>query len=125
MPGGLALVSALEEGVRVKACTGPNSIAMVSGDKRIALNPGNEVFVTDRKPSKEEAMPEDGIARRLLTAYAINDQLTMVLGDFSITSMINNEKYLSVLKSPVIGFDKQIAERLVRIAAIIHHMTIS
>jgi hypothetical protein len=121
--GGMALVTALEEGVRVKACTGPNSIAMVSGDKRVPLNPGNEVFVTDRKPSKAEALPEDGIGRRMLTAYALNEKLTMVLGDFSITSMINNEKYLSVLKSPVIGSDKQIAERLVRIAAIVHHIT--
>lgn len=83
---------------RVLSFSGPGHATASIDQKKLVLQPGQELLVQIDRPTKSEALPDDGIARRSLTNFAYANK-HMVLGDFSIISALQNCDYLKPLRS--------------------------
>jgi hypothetical protein len=103
--------------LRIMSCSGPGSIIVESGHRKLDLAPGREVLIMTHRPSKPEALPSDGIGRRHLAAYALEGKLSLVCGDFSITSMLRSMNFLAAVAHPTTDTNKQSFKRLLKIAA--------
>jgi hypothetical protein len=121
--GGIAAIDATPGSMRVKACSGPNEISVVTTNKyHLPLHLASEVLVTDHRPSKGEALPDDGIGRRQMKAIAVDDKTTAIMGEFSIASMINSHPHLASIKHPLTQSSQQVRDRLLMHAAIIQQL---
>jgi hypothetical protein len=118
--GALVTVEKTTNAVRIKSCSGPEHVNVKVGDKTLNLNVGQEMLITDHIPSKPEMLPEDGIGRRSLTTYSIDDHTKAVVGDFSMISFLKNSDQMTALRSGSNGRSDQLLARLVKTAAAVH-----
>ncbi len=78
---------------RFLSFSGPDHAIVSVDQKKVALQPGQELLLQSDRPTKTEALPDDGVARRSLTNFSFGDK-HLVLGDFSIISALQNCDYL-------------------------------
>ncbi|HEY9870818.1 MAG TPA: hypothetical protein V6D08_16760 [Candidatus Obscuribacterales bacterium] len=109
--------------VRVDTCDGRDAVWVLTGRHRIELNPGTELLLTDHTPTSAEAYARDGVGRRKVTATQLPNGITVVLSDFSIMSLISNQKHLKALKRPDTPTDSQLVDHVLSTAAILNLTT--
>ena len=121
---GAIVAVGVEKGViRVRACTGLGSVVLHNPKTKIPLSAGSELMLFDHQPTKYEAIPKDGIGRRNLVAHRIDNELTAVLGDFSVVSLLHNSSHLKTSRSSGIESRQHLVNRLSKTAAAIEQVT--
>jgi hypothetical protein len=120
--GELATVEVSKLGTRIRACSADNGVNVQLGNSSVNLTSGTEMFITDRKPDKDDLSPRDGIARRQVSVYLAGAK-NVVMTDFSIVSMINKVPYLKALLHPTASIERNEREKLLKTAAALHIAT--
>src|SRR5262249_28335296 len=86
--GALLSVSVERCGLRVAACSGPGDVILKAFGRSIALNPGQEVVVSNHVLTGEEHHKSDGVGRRQSRTVALSGGLYATICDVSIVSMV-------------------------------------
>src|SRR5262249_55331091 len=97
--------------MRVRACSGFGAITVVAAKKKVSLTTGQEILVTAHRPDKRDALPSDGVARRNITAHAMDEKFTAVVSDFSIPSMIMSNPHMQALRLPLTAEEKRVTSK--------------
>ncbi|MBY0549198.1 MAG: hypothetical protein K2W95_18130 [Candidatus Obscuribacterales bacterium] len=97
-PGSNTTVFQTAKQTRVLSFSGPGDAVASIAQKKISLQPGQELMLQGDRPTRNEALADDGIARRSLTNLQIGDQYA-VIGDFSIISAIQNLDHLRTVRT--------------------------
>lgn len=122
---GIAMIESVGNVCRVKAMSGPGDVSVISDNKVIDLAPGEEVMVSDHKPSASEVVPQDAIARRVKTSQSLREtedgNLTLNVNDFSMISMLRYPGYLQIIKKT--DKDGKMVDRLIKTAAVVEMVT--
>lgn len=121
--GALFAVDTSSGNLRARALTGPGDVTVLAGNNKLPVPPGEEVMVSDHKPSAEETNPKDGVARRNPTSRALDDKLSVTVADFNILSLLVCADYLKPIKKPLWANEKAALEQLIRTAAAIETIT--
>jgi hypothetical protein len=97
-PGAGAEVQVSNGGqVRFRSYSGPGKVRLVASGRSMILAPGQEIVLQRQKPTRDEALPNDGIARRSLANFVLPNGVNGVAGDFSILSSMQAEPHLKPL----------------------------
>src|SRR5262249_5811512 len=102
---------------RIAAFSGPGDLHLAAGSRKFDLSPGQEAFITDHEPTKEDTSPRDGVGRRRITTTKVRDDLFVSFADISIVTVIHSADHLRVLSQPNAAAERKILERLIRTAA--------
>jgi len=121
--GALLSVDTSNGNLRARALTGPGDVTVLTGNNKLPVPPGEEVMVSDHKPSKDETNPKDGIARRNPTTRALDDKLSVTVADFNILSLLVCADYLKPIKKPLWANERAALEQLIQTAAAIETIT--
>ena len=121
--GALFAVDTSSGNLRARALTGPGDVTVIAGKNKLPVPPGEEVMVSDHKPSTEETNPKDGVARRNPTTRALDDKLSVTVTDFNILSLIVSADYLKPIKKPHWANEKSALDQLIQTAAAIETIT--
>ena len=78
------------------------------------------VLITDHRPAKEEMMPSDGVARRSLSTYAINENTTAVVGAFSMISFLGSSDQMQSIRHGSGDHNKRVLDQLLKTAAAVY-----
>lgn len=109
--------------VRVRACSGPGHVEVVADNKKIFLNPGEEILLADERPTKSDALGLDGLGRRQLSVERVSDRIWAVTGDFSIASMLNGANYIMPIRKAEDDSSKRIVSDLMKMHASLEFAT--
>lgn len=115
--GALVSVEVAHGQLRVKGLSGPGLIEIAAAGTRIPLNLGEEVLISDHRPTRQEAMPSDGVGRRNQKAYALDERNTAVICEFSLVSMLSNSAYMQSIKSPATPHHRNTLGKIIKAAA--------
>lgn len=97
-PGAGAEVQVSNAGqVRFRSYSGPGKVRILAAGRNMILSPGQEIVLQKQKPTRNEALPNDGIARRSLANFTLPNGVNGVAGDFSILSSMQAEPHLKPL----------------------------
>lgn len=119
-PGSNTTVFQTAKQTRVLSFSGPGDAVASIAQKKISLQPGQELMLQSDRPTRNEALADDGIARRSLTNLQIGDQYA-VLGDFSIVSALQNLDHLRTVR---IGNEhKDLRQDLLKTAVVVGMVT--
>ncbi len=109
--------------LRAKALSGPGHVSVHVGKQSFELTPGQEAQILNHmRPSRFEVMPTDGVARRELTAYKTDNGKCIVLGDFSITSLLNTASQLKALRNSDQPDNLRLYNRIIKTAAAVEYL---
>jgi hypothetical protein len=111
--------------LRVQSCSGPGKVSVKCGDDVIALAPGKEVLITEKAIAKDEAIEDDGIGRRQLSAYQMKNKNYAIVGDFAIVSLLNSARHLRSLREPITETDSQMRHKIEKVAAVVEYTSSS
>jgi hypothetical protein len=109
--------------VRIRACSGPGHVQVVADGHTIMLNPGEEILIADERPTKSDALGNDGLGRRQLSVERLGKRLWSVTGDFSIASMLNGANYIMPIRKSEDASSKNIVEDLMKTHASLEYAT--
>lgn len=121
--GALFAVDTSNGNLRARALTGPGDVTVVTGKNKLPVPPGEEVLISDHKPTKDDTNPKDGIARRNPTPRTLDDKLSVTVADFSILSLLVSADYLKPIKKPLWANEKSALEKLIQTTAAIETIT--
>lgn len=109
--------------VRIRACSGPGHVEVDAANKKIFLNPGEEILLADERPTKSDALGSDGLGRRQLSVERVSDRIWAVTGDFSIASMLNGANYIMPIRKAEDESSKRIVSDLMKMHASLEFAT--
>lgn len=107
---------------RVRSCSGPGHVEVVSGGNKLQLNPGQELFLSADAPHQADILPNDGIGRRNLVAMGLRTGIVAVLDDFSIPSYLASAPEVQPVRKSQDGH-ADLFNRLVKTAAVVQMVT--
>jgi hypothetical protein len=117
--GAMFSVESRKSAVRVIALSGPGHITVSAGNQSIALQPGEEICI---QVADEEPIHTDAISRRARKTYSFGN-LQATITDVSISSVLTNSECMRALYRPSTAIERQIANRLLKTAAVVHQVT--
>lgn len=121
--GALVAIESNESVVRVKACSGPSHVHIEIGGRKLQIAPGQELLITNSKPTDEQLIPRDGIGRRHVWSHQLSDKTHVTVADFSIISFVQNASYLANVKNSKSADKQKLLNNLLKTAAAIHTVT--
>lgn len=93
--GALLAVDVEGNCARIRACSGPGHITVVSEGREIRLNPGEELVVVNGEMSQVDAFPADGIGRRKIHKHELSAQKSVAISEFSMTTLLAKHAWMS------------------------------
>jgi hypothetical protein len=120
--GGTAAVETNKRQTRVRSF-GTGATRIATADQLMTLAAGQELLVQSTRPTKSDALPKDGIARRRLEQVQLSNGMHAVTGDFSIFSALSTSPALSPLRHPESVHDKKLNGALLKAAVAIDMAT--
>ena len=105
--------------LKVKACSGPDHVWILAGEKRIPVQIGREVIL-----AAQPGVPlfEDGIGRRGIATHALSKDLLLVRCEFSMPAWLNANPFTGLHQSRT-QEAQALFNQLVKTAAAIHYAT--
>ena len=119
--GSMVEVESTAQNARIRAFGDGTNIS--SGGRKIALLVGQELLLQRQKPTKNDSLPGDGIARRRLEQIHIADRYEAVLGEFSLFSALSSNQYFKPVRMPVNAADRRLASSLLKQTAALQMVT--
>jgi hypothetical protein len=109
--------------LRAYSLSGPRAVSAAAANHSFELPPGRELLLLSHRPTKSEALPQDGVGRRRLAAHSLTKRLSAVTGDFSITSLLSSASFLEPLTRPQNERNRAARHRLIKVAAAVEMAT--
>jgi len=100
-----ALVAVDVEGnrARIRACSGPGHISVVSEGRDIRLNPGEELVVVNGQMTQVDAFPADGIGRRKIHKHELSAEKSVAISEFSMTTLLATHSWMTRGNASLVG----------------------
>jgi hypothetical protein len=121
--GGLICIDSSTSSVRIKACSGPGHVSILSGPRKLDMLPGQELFLCDYIPNEEHKLPADGIGRRKLQMFSLNSKIQAVLCDYSVVTLIASRRAAFEAGLANRQYKRNIESKLLKTAAVIDQVT--
>lgn len=123
--GAMAGIETTNGLTRIKAISQGSKVTVVAGKHRMDINAGEEILVTNHRPTKQEVFPLDGVGRRQIIAYALDEQTTAVLGEFAVATYLRNADVVADLRNPhpTNRFAQQMSHRVLKASAALDMVT--
>ncbi len=121
--GALVAIESNDNSVRIKACSGPTHVHVEIAGRKLQISPGQELLITNAKPSSEQITPADGIGRRQVSSHQLSEKAHITVSDFSIISFVQNTSYLGSIKNSKSAEKQKLINSLLKTAAAIHTVT--
>lgn len=113
--------------VRIKALSGPAHVKLElnrkNGRRLVVLHAGQELLISDHRPTLKEVFPEDGIGRRQILALGLDQNATAILSDFSVIGMLAHQSHLSPLRHAQTAQAKNTHAHIMKLAAALDVVT--
>jgi fibronectin-binding autotransporter adhesin len=120
--GSLVHATLEDDFLRIAACSGPGDTTIVIHGRKIRLAPGEEATLV-RGGSSHSPLMDDCVARRNIRKAALSENLTLEVCEFSIASLLANMDHLTCVIRPASAIEKQLSNRLIKVAAVVHQVT--
>lgn len=95
-------------GRQVRVRSFDDGVAMNTKGRAINLAIGQELLLQEQRATKDDSLPNDGIARRRLKQIQVGDGLHGVLGEFSIFSCLSTNQKFKPVRLHNTAADKQL-----------------
>jgi hypothetical protein len=123
--GAYVLISRRAKVMKVKDLTerSMGSVRVYAGDKSFNLKAGQEIILSGSDKTLTEIASRDGIGRRRVKSVQLAAGAKMLLGEFSLVSMMRRDGLLFTMLHSQNDRDKEIARKLIKTAACLMYAT--
>lgn len=123
--GTIALVSNENNVVKVRCLydNSAHSVKLYAGNKLMTLSSGQEFIVGAPDESIDNALKSDGLGRRKIQRFDLNKDLSLFHTEFSLVGLMQNNTILAELLKAADQDDHAMAEKLVKMAAVLTQVT--
>lgn len=94
--GAMVMIESGRSKTRVLAFSGPGHTRVTTDDRTFDMMPGQDLLIQKDRPTKSDALPTDGIARRKMTFVGL-PKGGAVMADFSIATALKARPYMKSL----------------------------
>ncbi len=124
-PGTIALVSNENNIVKVRCLydNSSHSIKLYAGNKLMTLSSGEEFIIGAPDSSLDNTLKSDPLGRRKIQRFDLNKDLSLLHTEFSLVGLMQNNTILGELLKAADQDDHAMAEKLVKMAAVITQVT--
>ncbi len=124
-PGTIALVSNENNIVKVRCLydNSAHSVKLYAGSKLMTLSSGEEFIIGAPDESINTALKSDPLGRRKIQRYDLNKDISLLHTEFSLVSLMQNNLILGELLKAADADDHAMAEKLVKMAAVLTQVT--
>jgi hypothetical protein len=124
-PGERLAVENFNGRTRVQALDVSDCLSIKTAERLVKLDCGRELFIADGACATADALPYDGIGRRIVAASHTATGGSMVTSEFSMLGMFKNHPAAKALRADHDGESRKILEGLIQTCAAVEYVTSS
>ncbi len=123
--GTIALITREGEVVKIRNAyeNSAGSIAVYVGNRVMKLSVGHEMLIGPNDGSVSKALKSEAVGRRSIKAFDVPGNNQVITCDYSLTSLVHNTDILTRLMKSENHGDRAIADKLVKMAAVLSTVT--
>jgi hypothetical protein len=122
LKGALLSVRTIQGNTYIRSCSSAGTVQVNVDGKTFAINPGEEMLLTNHRPDESEVRPTDGIGRRQSTTTVVGSHY-VTISDFAIITMLSGSDALAELVHSKDANAKRLLGQLLKTAASVSTVT--